>query len=206
MTEPTEQEPLNLVEEIELNFISSKTEEYKAQGLPEDEAKDMAASDWAEKKRKIETENGDVWNEVTKKIGLPDFLDDQIRRALGVYKKTFEEAEKAKVKEDPTYIPRTIDFKLYMKSDRHPNSAIGRKGQPRLIAGAHLILEYAINGLWKVWRDKGLNFTHVQQMKEIHVWKLHLYEAMLQDLMGWGVTYCLAADAWNEKVAANGNK
>ena len=158
-------------------FINTKAKEYRIQGSSDEESIRLATEDC--KKLKVAEANATdaLWNEVTKKINLADFLDDQIRRALGAYKSEY-------MKKYPDF---TLDFKLRMWNEK------GAGG--RLIAAANLELSFALNGNWKVWMNKRIKFTHIREINKAHEWKLALYEAMMKDLIGWGATYCLHIDA-----------
>lgn len=157
-------------------FLNNKAKEFRMQGASDEDSEKLALEDL--KKIKIAEENASdqLWDSVTKKIKLADFLDDQIRRALGAYKAAY-------LKKYPEF---TIDFKLQLKKSG---------GVGRLIAKANLELSFAVNGNWRVWSNKEINFRHIREINETHKWTLALYEAMFQEIVYWGATYCLHIDA-----------
>lgn len=163
-------------------FIDQKEKEYRMDGLSDKEAEEKAAHEWEEHKKEAEEQGEKQWAQITKKIGLSNFLDDQIRRALGVYKTGWEKAN----------APQTLDFKLYMKTKNGVSK--------RLIASVSLYLDIATNGVWRPWREKKISFQHVNEMRNEHMWKLKLYEDMFQDLLGWGVSYCMILDNNKEEL------
>lgn len=166
--------------EQELKFLAEQASQYVKQGMSDIDARALAAEDWKKLENLHDKMGEQAWDEFTRKIGLHTILEDQIRRCLGQYKAAWEKAN----------APYTLDFKLYEKT----RGGVGTSGNKQLIAGVSLILEKSLNGVWTVWRDKKIDFTHVGQMREAYKWKLALYEAMLHDLMAFGITYCLTMD------------
>jgi len=176
------------VGEEELKFLAEKKSEYTRQGMSDKDAHELAMEDWKKLEANKNPEIDEAaWDQITKNIGLFDFLDDQIRRALGKYKSAWEKANPE----------QTMDFKLHLKT----HGGVGTAGNKRLISGVSLILEKAQNGSWTVWREKKIEFTHIREMREGHKWKLALYEAMLHDLIAFGISYLVELD--NIKNNAN---
>lgn len=194
--------PIKTASEEELRFIEEKSKDYVAQGMAPEEATKLAAEDWTKMVGDEEGHAQEVWDKLTKQINLSDFIDDQIRRALGTYKTAWEKANpilddnKEPMKDaDGNIMTHTLDFKLELK---RVGGVKGRKGDPRLITAVELTLEVARDGLWKVWRKKHIGFAHVREMREGHKWKLALYESMLHEVIMWGVTYMLKLDAYQD--------
>jgi len=176
----------NSATEADLAFLKEKQREYMAQGVHEVEAMQQATADLATKKAEMEEVGEEAWEQITKKVGLAEFLDDQLRRALGKVKTMWEGNNSG----------HTLDFKLHMKTE----GGVGTSGNKRLIAGVSLYLEYAIDGLWKVMRHKQIGFVHVREMKDGNKWKTTIHEALLHDIIAWGITYIILTDQYN-----NGN-
>lgn len=187
-----EQPQEKLISEVradEAAFLKQKVSEYTSQGVSDVEAMQQAAAEWKSLEEERDKQGEALWDEVTKKVGLCDFLDDQIRRALGVYKYKWDKAN----------APEEIDFKMELKS-------LGGL-QGRMIAGAQLRLEIKRGGLWRLWRNKEIKFEHIREARATHKWKLALYEAMYQDLLSWGVTYCILCEDFKDgriKIEPNG--
>lgn len=165
----------------ELKFIDVKKQEYLSQGISEAEATQLAAEDYKKFTEETEAKQAELWNSLTKKIGLVDFLDDQIRRALGTYKTDWEKR----------YEGQTVDFKLHLQA---------RRATGGLIGSAALILEIAINGVWKTWNEKVIKFRHIREMREGHEWKLALYESMFRELVSNAVTFRILSDQHAERT------
>lgn len=172
--------PAELSEEGK-KYVENKAKEYRMQGMSDDEADKLAKEDWGKDEAKIKEANDAVWNEVVKKVHLADFLDDQMRRALGQFRLDWQKA-------NPN---QTIDFKL-------EKGTIGGVGGKGIIAGAKLELKYAINGVWKVMSHKVIKFKHVKEMREKALWSLELYEALFRDVWARGLTYTMRIDQWKE--------
>lgn len=172
-----------IVQEVsreEIDFINAKSREYKEQGASDLDAAAMAAEDWAKAQKASDEAGEEMWDKITKQVGLADLLDDQIRRSLGVFKTTWQ-------KHNPE---QTVDFSLELYTEKGPSGLANR-----LIAGAGLRLSVSRNGVWSVWRDKRIAFQHIAEMRDGHKWKLKLYEAMLQDILAWGVNHMLVLKA-----------
>lgn len=178
-------------------FINQKMEEYRAQGVAELEASAAANADWEAYLKKTEEEGEEIFQKLAKDVGLAELIDDQLRRALGLYKAMF----------DKQFAPQTIDFKLQLKARGKDDLAFKEfKGiHKRLIAEATLILEVGRNGVWQVFRQKTRQFSHIGEMREGHRWKLQLYEAMLHDVIGWGITQYINVDDIRKAKAAESN-
>jgi hypothetical protein len=164
----------------ELKFIDQKKKEYLAQGVSDLEATQLASEDYKKFTDQAEAAQGELWNRLTKQVGLVDFLDDQIRRALGVYKTDWEKKHQG----------QTLDFKLHLQP---------RRAEGGLIGSAALILEIAVNGVWKKWNERIISFRHVREMRDANAWKLTLYESMFQYLISCGVTFRILSDQFNEQ-------
>ena len=178
----------NQIEEVsheELSFIEGKKREYIEQGASEVEAIALATDDWKKAKEKADQEGEALWDKITKDIGAHDFIEDMVRRALVKYKEVWNKKNH----------PQTLDFELKMYSDPGPSGVISKN---RLIAGAGLRLSVIKNGVHTLWRDKKVAFTHIRDMREGHKWKMALWEAMFQDILGWGVSYALAINMYQD--------
>lgn len=167
----------NSANEADLAFLKEKQREYMAQGVHEVEAMQQATTDLANKKAEMDQVSEEAWDQITKKIGLAEFLDDQMRRALGSIKTVWESNNNG----------HTLDFKLHLKT----RGGVGNAGNKRLIAGVSLYLEYAIDGLWVVLREKRIDFVHVREMRDGNKWKTAIHEALLHDVFAWGINYMI---------------
>lgn len=176
---------IQVASEEELEFLKGKKEAYVTQGVHEVEAMQLAAADWNKLSEDREAFAEKTWDEITKKVGMAEFVDDQIRRALGLYKTAWQK----------THEGQTIDFKMRLDTKKSQKSG--------MIAGASLKLEVSVNGVWTVWRNKEITFQHIREMREGHVWKLKLYEALFCDLVGWGVSYALVMQETKDEIAKN---
>src|SRR5688572_12526650 len=119
-------------------FIAELTNRYKIEGVHPVEAAQRAAHDWEELVKEREAQGDAAWQKFTKDIGLAEILDDQIRRALGVYKTMWSKE----------HAPQTIDFKLELKAkgrdDREFSTYTSKHRY--LIAEVILSLSVSING------------------------------------------------------------
>lgn len=173
--EPDKEPLVKEVSREELDFMEVKTREYIEQGANALEASKMAAEDWAKQNQEMTAEQQQVWDQLTKQVGLADFIKDQIIRCLSSYKKSYHKS----------FPNMSIDFKMYLKNRKLEGN------QAHMIGGASLFLEFCYNGVWYVWREKRVDFTHIREMRNGHAWKLALYEAMLHDILAWGVTHLI---------------
>ena len=116
-----------------------------------------------------------AWEAFIKKIKLYDIVNDQLIR-------TFRQYEKDYNKQNPEDL---LSIKLILDK---------RRGKTGTIFAAGLKLEVKRRGLYKVIFDKVFEFTHVRDLREEHIWKYQLYEAMMQNLMFEGLTFQLLKD------------
>jgi hypothetical protein len=116
------------------------------------------------------------WMEFVKNVKLYDIIDDQLRRAFRAYEKEYNKRNA----EDGD-----ISVKLHL----------GKRNVRNGVAfAAGLKLEVKRRGLYKVFSDKQLGFTHVRDVRDETTWKYKLYEAMLQDLIFHGLNHLLLKD------------
>lgn len=166
------QELFDGVEKEKFEFMNERQAQYMKNGLTEIMARAAAADDLKKYEEQKEAAGEEAWNSFTKAVDMSSILDDFIRRGLAEYK----------VKWQKINAPQTIDFKLHLKTD---DGGLGpnRNIKGRLIAGASLILERAVNGVWRVWSHKHISFQHIGEMRQGHVWKTELYQSMLFDFI-----------------------
>jgi hypothetical protein len=174
-------------EEI-LDFLKTREAYHLNQGLTQELAQAAAAADLKDYEEDKEEAGEEAYNQLAKAIDMPTILDDFVRRGLGQYK-----TEWMKVN-----APYTIDFKLHCKADSGLGNRANIKG--RLIAGASLILECAVNGVWKVWTHKHVSFQHVNEIRQAHIWKTKLYESLLFDFISVHNTHRLIREAQESQV------
>lgn len=115
------------------------------------------------------------WQQLTKKVGMPDFIDDQIRRGLGIFMKRWNDSRP----------DDQIGFGLHLRQHRTNGGVIG---------SVSLALELKRDNKFQTIREKVVNFKHVKEMRHVHEWKMALYEAMLHDLISMAASHMIFID------------
>lgn len=124
-------------------------------------------------KKKTQEELGDeAWNKFVKKVNLGDIIDDQLLRAISRFKDAYLE-------KNPNEI---LDFSL--KLNRIKNKS-------HLFAAVELRFEMHRNGTVYPIQVKKIEFKHIREAREGHMWKAVIYEAMFQALVYFGLTYIM---------------
>jgi hypothetical protein len=182
---PAEVPKVEEATEGDLLYLEERIAFYKAKGQKDDIAEAAAKFDLAEivKKRKYAGEA--TWNQLVKETKADKLMNDQILRALGIYKTEWEKRNK----------PFTIDFKLRMESEGEKRN---KHAEITSIAGVTLYFHVARNGVWKLWNKKTIKFQHIREMRDGHNWKLQLYEALFFDFVASGVTHRLLQDDYRD--------
>jgi hypothetical protein len=164
-------------------YLMEATEKYLAKGLKGPEAELMARKDLEELKAKFKAQGEDQWNRLNKQFRTWHLIKDQIERALAFYSGEWEQRNK----------PHTLRFEFKMDTRGVHRS---KKGEIKSIAAAELYCNYAIDGVWKNWFKKVIQFRHYREMKEGDQWKLELYEAAFREFILFGTTYMLMLDGY----------
>jgi hypothetical protein len=164
-------------------WLLTLVEGYKKKGMNQTEAEVMAQKELEETKDKFQAQGEIMWNKLNKEFRTWQLYHDQMLRALAFYSAEWEKKN----------APQTLRFNFRLTT----NGARNRKGQVTIIASANLILDFAINGVWKKWFHKSIHFKHYREMKEGDQWKLELYEAAFREFILYGTTYMLTLDGYN---------